>query len=47
MLLFVLQSESNVKRLLISDPKDALTSYGLTDEGKQQAKEVRNVVCAL
>lgn len=41
----LLQSESNVKQLLISDPKDALTSYGLTDEGKRQAKEVITVVC--
>ena len=42
--LFLLQSESNVKQLLISDVKDGLTSYGLTDDGKKQAKEVHTYV---
>ena len=36
----VMQSESNVQHILISDPKDGVTSYGLTEEGKKQAKQV-------
>ena len=40
-ILYVLmQSESNVQKILISDPKDGVTSYGLTEEGKKQAKQV-------
>ena len=39
-LIFLIQSESNVQHILISDPKDGVTSYGLTEEGKKQAKEV-------
>ena len=35
-----MQSESNVQHILISDPKDGVTSYGLTEEGKKQAKQV-------
>ena len=36
----LLQSESNVQHVLVSDPKDGVSSYGLTDRGKQQATEV-------
>ena len=36
----LLQSESNIQHLLVSDAKDAIESYGLTEEGKKQAKEV-------
>ena len=36
----LIQSESNVQQILISDAKDGVTSYGLTEEGKKQAKEV-------
>jgi hypothetical protein len=40
-----MQSESNVQHILISDPKDGVTSYGLTGEGKKQAKEVNVIYC--
>ena len=41
--LALLQSESNVQQLLISDVSVGLTSYGLTEDGKKQAKEVLTV----
>ena len=38
--LLLLQSESNVQGVLVSDPEYGVNSYGLTDLGKQQAIEV-------
>ncbi len=36
----ILQAESNVQGILVSDPKDGVPSFGLVEKGKQQAKEV-------
>ena len=35
-----LQSEANVKGLIVSDAEVAMTSWGLTPHGKQQVLEV-------
>ena len=37
-----LQAESNVQRVLVSEPAVGVVSYGLTEKGRQQAKEVYN-----
>ena len=34
------QSESNVKKLVVSHPDNGVNHYGLTDVGKKQAVEV-------
>ena len=39
-----LQAESNVKKVLVSDPKDGVSSFGLVDKGRQQAKEVSSLI---
>ena len=38
--IFSVQAQSNVERLLVSDPDIGTTQYGLTDLGRQQAKDV-------
>ena len=39
---YTFKAESNVQHILISDPERGVPSYGLTEEGKQQAKKVRS-----
>lgn len=36
----VLQSESNVQKIIVSNPAIGSHSYGLTDLGKEQARKV-------
>ena len=38
---FLTQSTANIANLIVSDPAVGIDSYGLTDRGKQQAKNVR------
>ena len=37
----VFQAESNVKQVLVTKPDPGTTSWGLVEEGRQQAKAVR------
>ena len=39
----VSQSESNVQNILVSNPEVGVPSYGLTEKGNMQAREVRVV----
>ena len=39
----VSQSESNIQNILVSNPEVGVPSYGLTEKGKMQTREVRMV----
>ncbi len=35
-----LQAESNVQRVLVSDPRDGVPSFGLVEQGRTESMEV-------
>ena len=43
-IVFLQQAECNVKGVLVSNPEVGINQYGLTDFGRQQAKEVCSCV---
>ena len=47
MILLSLKAESNVKCVLVTKPETGVDAYGLVEEGKKQAAEVKLLVSFL